>query len=73
MAKWLGLCALNAGGEGLIPGWGIKLPYTACRAVKKKKGKKINKKVDKRLEWALHRSISKEKIFEEALHFISCF
>ena len=25
--QWLSLCVPNAGAEGLIPGWGTKIPY----------------------------------------------
>ena len=27
--QWLRLCAPNAGGTGLIPGWGTKIPHAA--------------------------------------------
>ena len=42
MVQWLRLCGSNAGSEGLIPGWGIKIPHATCMAKKtrKKGGKK---------------------------------
>ena len=27
VVQWLKLCASNAGGSGLIPGWGTKFPH----------------------------------------------
>ena len=31
MVQWLRLCAPNAGGLGLIPGWETKIPHTATK------------------------------------------
>ena len=39
VVQWLRLCASNAGGVGLIPGWGAKLSHTV-RCGKKKQNKK---------------------------------
>ena len=46
--QWLRLRGPNAGGEGLIPGWGIKIPHATCMAKKtrKKGGKKERKKIE---------------------------
>ena len=35
--QWLRLHASNAGGTGLIPGWGTKIPHAAGCSQKKKK------------------------------------
>ena len=51
VVQWLGLCASNAGGTGLIPGQGTKMPHAAWHGRKtnkqtknpKNKGKKIEK------------------------------
>ena len=40
--QWLGLPASTAGGTGLIPGWGTKIPCATWQGQKKKK--KIKKK-----------------------------
>ena len=40
--QWLRLCASNAGGVGLIPGWGIKIPHIVHH---KKKKKRINHEI----------------------------
>ena len=39
MVQWLRFCVSNAGDEGLIPGWGAKIPHAG--AAKKQKTKKI--------------------------------
>ena len=40
-AQWLRLRSLNAGGAGLIPGWGTNIPHAAWSGKKKKRKKKI--------------------------------
>ena len=30
MVQWLGLCTSTAGGVGLIPDWGTKIPQAMC-------------------------------------------
>ena len=35
-AQWLRLCAPNAGGSGLIPGWGTKILHAVWYGKKKK-------------------------------------
>ena len=35
--QWLRLCTSNAGGMGLIPGWGTKIPHAAQHSQKKKR------------------------------------
>ena len=35
MVQWLSLCASNAAGAGLIPGWGTEIPHAAGRGQKK--------------------------------------
>ena len=41
VVQWLRLCASIAGGMGLIPGWGNKIPHAAQnKNLKKKKLKK---------------------------------
>ena len=40
VVQWLGLCAFTvftAGGMGLIPGWGTKIPHATCFGQKKRK------------------------------------
>ena len=37
--QWLRLCAPNAGGTGLIPGWGTKIPHAICHAAQPKESK----------------------------------
>ena len=37
VVQWLRLCASMAGGTGLIPGWGTKIPHAAWHSQKKKK------------------------------------
>ena len=39
VVQWLGLRASTAGGMGLIPGQGTKIPYAGCSTAKKKKKK----------------------------------
>ena len=39
VVQWLGLCAFTvstAGGMGLIPGWGTKIPHATCFGQKTK-------------------------------------
>ena len=44
VVQWLRLCASNAGGTGLIPGWGTKIPHAAgCAPPKKSILRKKNK------------------------------
>ena len=39
VVQWLRLCASNAGGAGLIPGWGTKIPHAVqCSQKEKKNG-----------------------------------
>ena len=37
VVQWFRLCASNAGGMGLIPGWGTKIPHATWRGKKKKR------------------------------------
>ena len=37
MIQWLRLCAFNAGGKGLVPGQGTKMPHAHSVAKKIKK------------------------------------
>ena len=37
MVQWLRLCASTAGGTGLIPGWGTKIPHAVWYGQKKKR------------------------------------
>ena len=37
VVQWLRLCASMAGGTGLIPGWGTKIPHAAWHSQKKKR------------------------------------
>ena len=37
MVQWFRLCASNAGGAGLIPSWGAKIPHAAWYSQKIKK------------------------------------
>ena len=39
VVQWLALCASTAGGMGLIPGQGTKIPHARGAARKKKKNK----------------------------------
>ena len=41
----LRLCASSAGGVGLIPGWGTKIPYAAQHQKKKKERERINQEI----------------------------
>ena len=41
VVQWLGLGASTAGGMGLIPGWGTKIPYTMRHSQKKRKKKSM--------------------------------
>ena len=34
VVQWLRLCASNAGGVGLIPGWGMKIPHVSQHSQK---------------------------------------
>ena len=43
-AQWLRLQAFNAGGLGLIPGWGNKGPHAAWRGQNNKQTKKVPNK-----------------------------
>ena len=43
MVQWLRLCVSNAGGVGLIPGQGTKIPHI-CLAVGQKKNKRLHSK-----------------------------
>ena len=45
MVQQLGLCASNAGGTGLIPGWETKILHAAQRGRKNLKIKKKKKKI----------------------------
>ena len=36
VVQWLGLCAHTAGGLGLIPGWGTKIPHAVWHGPEKK-------------------------------------
>ena len=44
MVQWLRLCTSKAGGPGLIPGQGTKIPHVLESGQKKKKKKKVKKK-----------------------------
>ena len=35
VVQWVRLCTPNAGGRGLIPGWGTKIPHAAWSGQKK--------------------------------------
>ena len=41
VVQWLRLCAPNAGGMGLVPGWGTKILHATQLGQKKKKAKCI--------------------------------
>ena len=41
VVQWLRLHASNAGGTGLIPVWGTKVPHAVWHSQKKKKGAKL--------------------------------
>ena len=47
--QWLRLCTSNAGGAGLIPGWGTKIPHATWYGQKlKKKNTQKNQKISVR-------------------------
>ena len=52
MVQWLGLCASNADGLGLILGRGIKSPHATKRGqkVKKKKSKYFTRNIEEYLQ-----------------------
>ena len=43
VVQWLRLHASNAGGAGLIPGWGTKILHAVWHSQKQKRGKIENK------------------------------
>ena len=46
MVQWLRLCTSSAGGAGLIPGQGTKIPHAVgCSKKKKKKNKKLTSQI----------------------------
>ena len=47
VVQWLRLCVSNAGGVGLIPGQGTKIPHI-CLAVGQKKKKRLHSKKKRR-------------------------
>ena len=44
MFQWLLLCTFIAGGTGLIPGWGTKIPHVFRCAQKERKKKDLKEK-----------------------------